>query len=851
MKNIELFNVAPRVPEALQFLETLSSNLWWSWNPEAIALFRRIDADLWNQAQHNPLRFFCSLPPERLDAMCEDEGFLTHMAEVRQRFEQEVVRGSEEHLRAAMRGVAYFSLEFGIHESIRLYSGGLGCLAGDHLKSASDLNIPLVAVGLMYRQGYFQQYLDESGLQREMYPEINLHHIPAVKVCDADHRPIVIAIPLPEGRLQAEVWRLDVGRTALFLLDANIPANPPEWRAITDQLYGGDRTMRIRQEMLLGVGGVRALRAMGYDPRVYHMNEGHAAFLALARMAHLVQDEGLDGDTAFEVMTRTNVFTTHTPVPAGNETFPVDALRPYLQAMERETGVRPDSVIHWGQAPGADPGSEVSMTILGLRFAHSCNAVSRLHGEVARRMWAHLWPERPTEENPITHITNGVHVSSWLSADLIRLFDRYLGATWRDNPGDKKVLARIDKIPDEEIWRAHETGRSRLIRAAREYAERQFAARNATRAELDGVKGIFDHDALTIGFARRFASYKRATLLLRDPDRLTALLTDKERPVQIVFAGKAHPADNEGKRLIQQLVSYSRDVRVRHKVLFLENYDIQIARYMVQGVDIWLNNPRRPQEASGTSGMKAAVNGGLHCSILDGWWAEGYAPETGWAIGSGEEYENADYQDGVESQALFNLLENEIAPAFYERTQSKLPLHWVGMMKASIRMALGFFSTHRMLEEYDGRFYQPALARYDELMGEQAAPARRLVEQRRRLASLWSGVRLRMPQPSRDLTALHTGDTFDVTVEAHLGQIHPDEVEVQVYHGPVDSRNEIHDSEAEQMQLAEDRGGGHCLFRHTVACRRPGRYGLTARVVPRGGDWHAVIPGFITWANGG
>ncbi|MDP6490389.1 MAG: alpha-glucan family phosphorylase [Kiritimatiellia bacterium] len=851
MKNIQLFNVSPSVPKEVRFLETLANNLWWCWCPDAIELFRRIDPTLWTECKHNPLKFFSELPPERLAELPADDGFIAHMEEVREMYEAHVVKDCKGgDTCAAREGVAYFSLEFGIHESVRIYSGGLGCLAGDHLKSASDLNLPLVAVGLMYRQGYFQQYLDDDGMQCEFYPESEAHNMPMTKVCDSDNKPIQISVPLPNGELRAEVWQVNVGRIPLFLLDANIPANKPEFRGITAQLYGGDQVMRIRQEILLGVGGVRALLAMGFDPHVYHLNEGHAAFLGLGRIAHLVQSQGIDAKTAFEVMSRTNIFTTHTPVPAGNETFPIAMLKPYFKALEPEVGVKASDAIRWGQAPGAGAEEEVSMTILGMRCAHFYNAVSKLHGVVARKMWSYLWPDLPVEEVPIGHVTNGVHISSWLSTDIAALFDRYLGRDWRDHPGDENVVKRIDRIPSDVLWRTHELGRARLVRATREHGERQYKARNATRQELDAIASIFGADTLTIGFARRFASYKRATLLLKHPERLENLLTDEERPVQFVFAGKAHPADEAGKNLIKEIIAFSRKPNVRQKIIFLENYDIQLARYMVQGVDVWLNTPRRPQEASGTSGMKAAVNGGLHCSVLDGWWDEGYTSDTGWAIGNREDYTNTDYQDQVESQALYNLLENELIPTFHQRSKGDVPERWVEMMKASIKMALGFFTTHRMLEEYRDRYYNVALNVYDRLVGDGAKEAKALVSQRKRLGSCWGSVKVEMPEPDRDLTGLHVGDTFVVTSVVELGELTPDEVDVQVYFGIADSHNEIVESEVREMTMAEEQGNGRYVYRQELPCNRPGRYGLTARVVPKGLDWSSTMPGYTTWANG-
>jgi starch phosphorylase len=567
-------------------------------------------------------------------------------------------------------------------------------------------------------------------------------------------------------------------------------------------------------------------------------------------MSHLVKDRGVSPAAAREIIPLTSVFTTHTPVPAGNEAFATDLLKPHLAAMKQDMGVDPDEVVRWGQGHHQEPKGELLMTILGLRMAAFSNAVSALHGKVARRMWAHLWPAHPIDEVPIGHITNGVHVASWLSADNASLFDRYLGAEWRQNPGAKKLLPRIDKIPDEELWRVHEIGKARLIRAAREHGQRQFGARNASMADLAKIKGVLSHDALTIGFARRFAAYKRATLLLKDPDRLTAILANKDHPVQIVFAGKAHPSDNAGKELIRQLIHFSEKANVRQKIIFLEDYDIQLARYLVQGADVWLNTPRRPEEASGTSGMKAAVNGALHVSTMDGWWDEGYSTECGWAIGRGEEYESHEFQEAVESQALYNLIENEIVPCFYERPDGRVPARWVKKMKASIRNVLMSFTSHRMVGDYAEMYYRPASAQYDSLLGNGAERANALVAQHQRLKSLWGGIHIVSYGPDRDISDLHVGDRFAVTAVVKLGDLSPDEVNVQLYHGRVDAENRIVESLSDTMTIQESHAHGEHVYRQELTCGGSGRYGLTARVIPRGNDWSHDMPGFMTWANG-
>jgi starch phosphorylase len=850
MDSVQLFNVAPAMPDQLSFLETLAKNMWWCWHAESIDLFRRINSELWHESGQNPLDFLNRVPQDRLEALASNDGFLKHLAEVRDLFEGEMGEGDGSRNDPGEKCIAYFSLEFGIHESVRLYSGGLGVLAGDHLKAASDLALPLVAVGLMYRQGYFQQYLDRDGLQQEYYPDNEIHCLPLSPALDAEGKQILVHVPLPEGKMMAQVWRLNVGRVPLYLLDTNIQDNPVDFRSVTGQLYGGDKKNRLRQEILLGVGGFRALACLGMHPKVCHMNEGHAAFMGLERMAHLVREHELDIDEAMQVVSRSGVFTTHTPVAAGNETFELSLLKPHLEALKGELGIDPERIISWGQAQAGTNGHELSMTILGLRTASFSNGVSDLHGLVARRMWQHLWPGRPHDEIPIGHVTNGIHVPSWLYSDVGVLFDRYLGDSWRLHPSEARSLKNISHIPEEELWRVHELARSRLVRSVRELTEKQLRARNSSRSEISQVKSILDHDALTIGFARRFATYKRGNLLLRDPERLAALLSDDDRPVQFVFAGKAHPADSQGKDFIRQLVHFARRAKVRHRMVFVENYNIGLARYMVQGVDVWLNTPRRPLEASGTSGMKAAVNGVLNLSTLDGWWCEGYGPDCGWVIGDGEEYQDQDYQDAVESQALFNLLENEVIPCFYEREVGELPRKWINMMRSSIRMALNFFTSHRMVEDYNESFYISARDEFDRLMADDAAVTHQLEEQRRRLDELWPKVSCSFPVTDHDISSLHVGDRFTCTTVVKLGSLNPDEVDVEIYHGPVSSENQIKETHVEQMTMVKNRGHDVYLYQTELECRHTGRFGFSARVTPAGMEWKHSIPGFITWADG-
>ena len=850
MKHFQLFNVAPAMPEGLEFLERLSRNLWWCWHHDAIELFQRIDHLLWHKTRHNAIEFLELVSPEVLSKLAQDDGFLAHLRMVEESFEKDVVQVSQRiGCESDCKHVAYFSLEYGIHESVRIYSGGLGCLSGDHLKTASDMNLPLVGVGLLYRQGYFQQYLNDDGWQQEAYRENEIQRLPLQPACGPDGVQISITIPLPGDTMHAVVWRLDVGSVPLFLLDANIASNSPAVRQVAARLYEPDRTLRLRQELLLGIGGVQALEALSYRPAVFHMNEGHAAFLSLARVSQLMKQDGLDLDTALEYVSRTGVCTTHTPVPAGNETFSADLVKGHIDALKGEFGISSQKVLEWGRSDN-DEGSHVhSMTIMALKTAQLSNGVSQLHGVVARDMWEHLWSDRPTDEVPIGAITNGVHVPSWLSSEFVNLFDKYLGSEWRENPYSDAVVDGINNIPDDALWRAHQDGRSRLVRWARIVAEEQSRSRSATRKEISAIKSSLQFDALTIGFARRFATYKRASMLLRDPARLEAMLKNSEYPIQFLFAGKAHPADDEGKDLIRQIVHFGRETGLQDRFIFIENYDILIARHLVQGVDVWLNNPRRPLEASGTSGMKSCLNGGLHLSTLDGWWDEGYTPESGWAIGGREEFENQDYQDYVESHSLYNIIENEIIPCFYDRPDGDLPLRWIKMMKESVRNTLRHFSSHRMLAEYDDLFYQVAAEEKGRLSTGQFAASKQLVDKRRLFDRAWPGIRASEPVADRDVSSLHVGDEFRVSSHVALGEIGPDDVRVEVYHGPVGSDNQISESHSAVMENVSVTDHGEHVYEQVVRCKSPGRYGFTVRVCPQGSDWDRVIPGYMTWAG--
>jgi len=849
MSNLQTFQVFPLLPEPLSFLEVLSRNLWWCWNVDAIELFRRINPRLWNTAGRNPIVFITLIPQNRLEELAQDEGFLGHLKRVQDRFNTQVPHPSDngDTTYRQRNTIAYFSMEYGIHESLPLFAGGLGVLAGDHLKAVSDMNIPLVAVGLLYRHGYFRQFLDHEGWQQEEYPETDLYHLPLERAKDPSGAPVAVTIDGPNGNIHAIVWKIMVGRIPLFLLDTNTPENPPEVRDITSTLYAGESSQRLAQEILLGIGGMRTLDILGIFPSVCHMNEGHSAFSGLERLAQTMSKYQVDLKTAWQIVPRTTVFTTHTPVAAGHDEFSPDLVRPYLTSLETRLGVNVDKIISWGQPLKNGSKGMLSMFILGLRMAQHRNGVSALHGKVARNMWSHVWPGRPKDEIPIAHITNGIHIPSWISIENALLFERYIGPDWQTQNWNDDFARRIDQIYDEELWRAREMSRSRLIRTCREMMVKQYARRNAPKAMMENAESVLDQDVLTIGFARRFATYKRADLLLKEPDRLEALINSTTHPVQFIFSGKAHPKDNEGKTMIKRLIEFARKPGVRQRVVFIEDYDIYVARYLVQGADVWLNTPRRPFEASGTSGMKAAMNGVLNVSILDGWWDEGYSKERGWKIGSGEEYPDTEYQDSIDSQALYNVLENDVIPCFYERKNGDVPDKWLQMMKASIKMAMTIFSARSMVQKYDNQFYRPAIEQYQLLQKNHVEITRKWVSQHERLNSLWKDIHVARPV-SQTEGPFHIGETFQITTEVRLGELLPDEVEVELYHGNLKSMDTIAESHVEKMSVLEDRGNGTYLYGCTLECKTTGRFGLTARVTPRGDDWLQFVPGLITWA---
>ena len=846
---IRTFTVLPMLPERLRPLHTLAYNMWWCWNADAVALFRRINPDLFEALDHSPIRLLGATSQGRFEELATDDGFLAHM--------DRVAATLDHYLKAptwfasnfpthADARIAYFSAEFGIHESIPVYSGGLGVLAGDHLKSASDLGIPLVGVSLMYREGYFRQYLNVDGWQQERYPENDFFTLPLIAETDAKGQPILVSVPLPGREVLLRIWHIQVGRVPLYLLDANIPQNRPEDRAITAQLYGGDQHTRIQQEIILGIGGIRALHAIGKMPTVCHMNEGHAAFTGLERIRMLMETHKLDFAVALEAVKAGTCFTTHTPVPAGNDTFPMSMVEQYLGEYMSRMGVDRTTLAALGRQHPSNEHEPFGMTVLALKLANVSNGVSKLHGSVSRKMWRELWPELPISEVPITSITNGVHTQSWLSPEIASLYDRYLGIQWEERPTDFAIWKRVEHIPDAELWRTHERCRERLVALARARLKATLKRRGSPPSEIAAADEVLDPDILTIGFARRFATYKRGDLIFRNSERFLALIENTGHPIQFIFAGKAHPRDNQGKELIQRVVQQARKPEYSRRVVFLEDYDMNLCRHLIQGVDVWLNNPRRPLEASGTSGMKVATNGGLNLSVLDGWWCEGYDGDNGWAIGAGEEYSDLTYHDDVESRALLDLIEQDIAPLFYKRGNDGLPREWIRRMKRSIMSLVPVFNTNRMVEEYTERCYMPSHRRAERLCADHLKGARELAAWRQRMASQWHQIRIESVEaPSGELKV---GADLPVKVRVDLGPLTPDDVEVQLCHGVLDSMGEIADPRATPLRPDGIRNGSVVLYSGSLHCRASGQFGFTVRVLPRHPNLpHSFEPGLVTW----
>jgi starch phosphorylase len=791
MNLISRISVFPKLPPELSRLRELAYNLWWSWEYEAQALFARLDPALWTATNHNPVKFLRNVHQERLNQAAADPDYLAAYHAVLAEFDAYMHPAGNtwwERQAATLNDqgkgwqdgvIAYFSAEFGLHEALPIYSGGLGVLSGDHCKSASDLNLPFIGVGFLYPQGYFTQRIDGEGRQQAEYEKIDFAEVPAVPALDKNGNEVLIQVDLPGRTVYAKIWCFQIGRIPIFLMDTDVPRNAPQDRELSARLYGGDREMRISQEIVLGIGGVRAVRALGYEPAAWHMNEGHSAFLGLERVRELVQ-RGLSFDEAVEAVRANTLFTTHTPVPAGNDAFDFQLVEKFFWQYWGQLGIDRDRFIQFA-AQDLPWGQQYSMTVLALRLSGFANGVSKLHGEVSRGLWHFLWPDLPEAEVPIGSITNGVHTKTWLAPELEALYGRYLLPDWQAEVDDPTIWKAVEDIPDGELWAVHQQRKQQLIDFVRQRLHDQLVRHGEGPRRLIAAAQALNPRALTLGFARRFATYKRATLIFQDQERLKRLLNDPERPVQIIFSGKAHPADEPGKALIQQIYTLSQQPDFAGKIVFVENYDMNIARHLIAGVDVWLNNPRRPHEASGTSGQKAALSGVPNFSVLDGWWVEGYNGENGWSIGQEREYKDEATQDEADVFDLYQTLEQEIIPLFFERDQDDVPHGWVNIMKASIRTCAPTFSMQRMVKEYTERYYLPSARNGRRFRENDFALARTVAGWKAQIRQRWHA--LHLEAQIQGLTQANVGEPVVVKARLWLNGAPADGVAVEIVAG--------------------------------------------------------------------
>jgi len=840
MQALRTFTVRYKLPEQLAALEELATNLRWSWDRRTRALFRRVDPEAWDAGQGDPRAVFALTSLKRLDALAGDPDFLAELADVHDELRRycEEPRWFQQQPDTKVRSIAYFSPEFGLTEALPQYSGGLGALAGDHLKAASDLGLPLTGVGLLYRQGYFRQGLDSEGWQVERYPTLDPHAMALRRVEEAR-----VQVDLAGRTLTAHVWRVDVGRVRLLMLDSDVDENDPEMRLITDRLYGGGGEHRLRQEILLGIGGVRALDAAAEQGQIFHTNEGHAGFLGLERIRRLITEEAMTLAEAVEAVRAGTIFTTHTPVPAGIDRFPRELMERYFMSLADECDIAFDDLMALGHLPDEPADAPFNMAVMGLRLAGASNGVSKLHGEVSRAMYKPLWPALDVDEVPITSVTNGVHAPSWVAPEMDDLLSRYVSPAWADV--EASAWAGLDKATGDELMAVRDQGRRRMVADVRRRLRSAALDRGATPSDAAWCDDVLDPAVLTIGFARRFASYKRATLLLSQPERLEALLLSPERPVQLVFAGKAHPADELGKEMIRQVVQFSRRPRVRHRIVFVDDYDIAVARSLYQGCDVWLNNPRRPLEACGTSGEKAALNGALNCSILDGWWAEMFNGENGWAVSSAEASEDLGRRDETEANSLYDVLERHVAPLFYDRRGGTQP--WAERVRASLVSLGPRVVAGRMVHDYVELLYEPMARREVAMTASGHDLARTLSHWKQRVHAAWPQMAISLSDG--DPGTYDLGAERNVEVMVDLGSLTPEDVVVELIHGPLGPDGAMESSTV----VMEPTGGGDQPGRHHYVgrflCERAGHYGYTARVVPAHADLiHPAETGLVAWA---
>lgn len=830
--------VIPELPQNIGKLHELANNLWWSWNVDSLKLFKMIDPELWVKVKNNPVRFLHEVSQKKLQDAANSQEFMDKYYQVINKFDAYINPSqtwfSQNYPDKKDCTVAYFSAEYGLDEILPVYSGGLGVLSGDHCKTASDLGIPFVAIGLLYRQGYFNQYINAEGWQETSFTEQNIIELPVKPAVGPDGKEVIISVELPGRTVFAKIWEVKVGRVSIYMIDTNLENNSPSDRDLTARLYGGDQEMRISQEIFLGIGGIRALDALGVNPTIYHMNEGHSSFLGLELIRKLVQGKGLSFKVAKEVVSASTVFTTHTPVPAGNDVFPLSLIDKYFSNYWGSLGINRHEFLDLGLRVGPDAPQMFNMTVLALKIAGKKNGVSELHGAVSRNIFSDIWPNVPEDEVPISHVTNGIHTLTWLDTDLRALFEKYIGTDWYFRIHDQSMWDKVYDIPDEELWDFHMNQKTHLIETLRGRLKEQMSRHGMSPENLKQINNYLNPNALTIGFARRFATYKRANLIFRDLDRIVKIINNPERPVQIVFSGKAHPADKPAHDIIKQIHDYANRDELKGKVVLIENYNMSVARYLMHGTDIWLNNPRRPLEASGTSGEKAAINGAINFSVLDGWWIEGYNRKNGWAIGEDKYYENYDHQDNADSESLYSILENEIIPLYFERDERGIPLGWVRTMKESIRSVGRAFSTHRMLHDYTNDYYVPQMDRTLSIIKSKYQTAKSLAEWKKSIEDNWAPVQVLPAKDTNffDENKAKVGQSIEATATVVLGNIDPSHVTVELYYGKLGENNQVDNPVIKPMTMVEQSSKGTYNYSGNVVIEDGGNYGYTFRVVP-------------------
>lgn len=828
--------VNPQLPKRIAKLDDIANNLWWSWNTEFLRLFKQIDRDLWDSVEKNPVKFLKLVSQERLEEAAQNPSFVKEYDKIIENFEDYMSSKSTWYSRNYPDNkndlIAYFSAEYGLDQILSIYSGGLGILSGDHLKSASDLGLPIVAVGLLYKNGYFHQKINGYGDQETEYKKIDLSTLPIKPVKDVDGKDLIIYVKFPKRRLYLKVWRINVGRTSLYLMDSDIDENSDDYRNITTTLYGGDQEMRISQEIVLGMAGVRLLKALGLNPTVYHMNEGHSSFLIIELIENIMKEKQVSFKIARDIVSSKTVFTTHTPVPAGNDIFPTDLVERYFSGYWEKLGISKEEFFKMGMEPEPQPNAGFNMGILALKIAGKKNGVSKLHGAVSRELFNNVWPEIAADESPITYVTNGIHTCSWLAPNIKELYNKYLIPYWQDNIYKDSIWEKIEDIPDEELWKAHMERKQKLMDKAKENIITRLKRNNYGFEEINEIVSKLNPNALTIGFARRFATYKRATLIFRDLERITQILNNADKPVQIIIAGKAHPADKGGQDLIKFIHEISLKPQFKGKVFLLENYNMELSHYLVSGVDVWLNTPRRPMEASGTSGQKASVNGVVNFSVLDGWWAEGYNQQNGWSIGTNAEYANYDEQDNADSQSIYQTLENKIIPVYYEKNENGISKKWIQYMKNSIISTGGKYSTARMLVDYTTKLYMPLINLYHNYY-ENLEEVAKYNEWKDEMYKNWQDIQITEENNMNNIV-LDAGNNIEVTCRVHLPNISVENIEAQVYYGKITGNGILEKIAVIPMQIIDGNDEERIYtFKAKIELTTGGNYGYTFRVMPK------------------